>query len=178
MSDMIGDTNIPPRTAPAGSNIGKLGGSIQNPKNNELSDALAGKSSSKTLFPKKSMPVLNSPPKKEVEEKTNKDGSTTVQTYLGGKLTREEVYDKDGKLSSVTCYSAKLDGSMPSSSTYIDKDGDGYYDEVIEKTYDENGEVTSETRKEKEDINGEVHPEACKMDVDMLDFLTNGGNIK
>lgn len=103
---------------------------------------------------------------KKVVTTINDDGSKTEKSYdKDGKLTKEVVYkdvNVDGKedIYSVTNFYEAYDDPVeegkrhPATSiSFIDEDGDGYYDSRIEKEYDENGKLKTETKSYEEDIN-------------------------
>lgn len=99
-------------------------------------------------------------PKKIVTE-INDDCSKIEKQYdKNNNLMKEIVYkdvNGDGKedIYSVTSYvQAKTEWDRnASSSTFIDKDGDGYDDVVIKKEYDKYGKLKTETKIIEEDIN-------------------------
>lgn len=96
----------------------------------------------------------------------NADGSKTEKRYgADGKLCKEIVLkdvNGDGKedIYSVTGYMEAYDDPVEEgkrhpaeSKTFIDEDGDGYYDTCVIKVFDEKGKLKSETKTFAEDIN-------------------------
>ncbi len=95
----------------------------------------------------------------KVETIFNDDGSKTERVYdNSGKLTKESIFkdvNGDGKEDLYSVTSFYTGGLNPDNveKTVIDKDGDGYYDVIITKTYDKNGTLKRTTRENAEDIN-------------------------
>ena len=95
----------------------------------------------------------------------NADGSKTEKTFdRSGKCTKEVVYkdvNGDGKedIYSVTDFyeadTDPVDGHKEpaKTKTFIDEDGDGYYDTIITKTFDEKGKLKTEEKTYEENIN-------------------------
>lgn len=132
--------------------------SVFGTKSNDLSQVSDGNDDLRSLF-------LGGGVKKIVTT-INEDGSKTEKSYdKDGKLTKEVVYkdvNGDGKedIYSVTNFYEAYDDPVeegkrhPATTvSFIDEDGDGYYDSRIEKEYDENGKLKTETKTYAEDIN-------------------------
>lgn len=103
---------------------------------------------------------------KKIVTTINDDGSKTEKSYdKDGKLFKETIYkdiNGDGKedIYSVTNHYEAYDDPVEKdkrqpavSTTYVDEDGDGYYDTYIKREYDDNGKLKSETKHFEEDIN-------------------------
>ena len=109
----------------------------------------------------------------KVETIFNDDGSKTERVYYrSGKITKESIFkdiNGDGKedIYSVTNFYEEDQSSNPANiaKTFIDKDGDGYHDVVITKTYDKNGHLKHESRIIAEDINSVKNREHLDSEV-------------